>query len=181
MLLLRTQTTAPMAAHTAGSARSGASSRSSYRKHGGRPRSMADVAVSPTREPGPLDAVVIGAGFAGLYMLYRLREQGFSVHGYEQGDGVGGTWYWNRYPGARCDSEIMYYSFSFMPDLEQEWPLEERYPGQPEILRYLEHVADRLDLRKDFTFGARVTAIEYDEAANLWTLRTAQGDTATAR
>jgi cyclohexanone monooxygenase len=125
--------------------------------------------------------VVIGAGFAGLYMLYRLREQGFSVHGFEQGEGVGGTWYWNRYPGARCDSEIMYYSFSFMPDLEQEWPLEERYPGQPEILRYLEHVADRLDLRKDFTFGARVTALEYDEAANLWTLRTEQGHTATAR
>ena len=130
---------------------------------------MADAAVSPTPEPGPLDAVVIGAGFAGLYMLYRLREQGFSVHGFEQGDGVGGTWYWNRYPGARCDSEIMYYSFSFMPDLEQEWPLEERYPGQPEILRYLEHVAGRLDLRQDFTFGARVIAVEYDEAANLWT------------
>ena len=123
----------------------------------------------------PLDAVVIGAGFAGLYMVYRLREQGFSVHGFERGDGVGGTWYWNRYPGARCDSEIMYYSFSFLPDLEQEWPLNERYPGQPEILRYLEHVADRLDLRKDFTFGARVTAVEYDEAASLWTLRTAAG------
>ena len=142
---------------------------------------MADAAVSPTPEPGPLDAVVIGAGFAGLYMLYRLREQGFSVHGFERGDGVGGTWYWNRYPGARCDSEIMYYSFSFMPDLEQEWPLEERYPGQPEILRYLEHVADRLDLRQDFTFGARVIAVEYDEAANLWTVRTEQGHTATAR
>ena len=108
----------------------------------------------------PLDAVVIGAGFAGLYMVYRLREQGFSVHGFERGDGVGGTWYWNRYPGARCDSEIMYYSFSFLPDLEQEWPLTERYPGQPEILRYLEEVADRLDLRKDFTFGAEVTALE---------------------
>jgi cyclohexanone monooxygenase len=145
------------------------------------PDQMADEAVSPAAGPEPLDAVVIGAGFAGLYMLYRLRELGFSVHGYEQGDGVGGTWYWNRYPGARCDSEIMYYSFSFMPDLEQEWPLEERYPGQPEILRYLEHVADRLDLRKDFTFGARVVALEYDEAANLWTLRTAQGQTATAR
>jgi cation diffusion facilitator CzcD-associated flavoprotein CzcO len=130
---------------------------------------------------GQLDAVVIGAGFAGLYMVHRLREQGFSVHGFEQGDGVGGTWYWNRYPGARCDSEIMYYSYSFLPDLEQEWPLKERYPGQPEILRYLEHVADRLDLRKEFTFGARVNSLEYDEAANLWTLRTEQGDTATAR
>jgi cyclohexanone monooxygenase len=123
----------------------------------------------------PLDAVVIGAGFAGLYMVHRLREQGFSVHGFERGDGVGGTWYWNRYPGARCDSEIMFYSFSFLPDLEQEWPLTERYPGQPQILRYLEEVARRLDLYKDFTFGAEVTAVEYDEAAGRWTVRTAQG------
>jgi cyclohexanone monooxygenase len=114
-------------------------------------------------------------------MLYRLREQGFSVHGFEQGDGVGGTWYWNRYPGARCDSEIMYYSYSFLPDLEQEWPLKERYPGQPEILRYLEHVADRLDLRKDFSFGTRVTSIEYDDVAALWTLRTGEGQVTTAR
>ena len=129
----------------------------------------------------PLDAVVIGAGFAGLYMVYRLREDGLSVHGFERGDGVGGTWYWNRYPGARCDSEIMYYSFSFLSDLEQEWPLTERYPGQPDILRYLEEVASRLDLRKDFTFGAEVTAVEYDEATHLWTLRTAQGHVATAR
>src|SRR3984885_10454224 len=129
----------------------------------------------------PLDAIVIGAGFAGLYMVHRLRGQGFSVHGFERGDGVGGTWYWNRYPGARCDSEIMYYSFSFLSDLEQEWPLTERYPGQPDILRYLEEVASRLDLRKDFTFGADVTAVEYDEAARLWTLRTAQGHVARAR
>ena len=129
----------------------------------------------------PLDAVVIGAGFAGLYMVHRLREQGFSVHGFERGDGVGGTWYWNRYPGARCDSEIMFYSFSFLTDLEQEWPLTERYPGQPDILRYLEEVAGRLDLHKDFTFGAEVTAVEFDEAASLWRLRTAQGHQATAR
>lgn len=134
-----------------------------------------------SESPEPLDAVVIGAGFAGLYMVYRLREDGFSVRGFEQGDGVGGTWYWNRYPGARCDSEIMWYSFSFLPDLEQEWPLTERYPGQREILRYLEHVAGRLDLYKDFTFGARVTEVAYDEATGLWTLRTAQGHTASAR
>src|ERR1700759_299809 len=151
------------------------------RRHMRKAFTMAEEGDSPAASTGPLDAVVIGAGFAGLYMLHRLREQGFSVHGFEQGDGVGGTWYWNRYPGARCDSEIMYYSFSFMEDLEQEWPLEERYPGQPEILRYLEHVADRLDLRKDFTFGARVAAAEYDEAANLWTVRTEQGQTVTAR
>jgi cyclohexanone monooxygenase len=129
----------------------------------------------------PLDAIVIGAGFAGLYMVYRLREDGFSVRGFERGDGVGGTWYWNRYPGARCDSEIMWYSFSFLPDIEQEWPLTERYPGQPEILRYLEHVARRLDLYKNFTFGAQVNALEYDEGTGLWNLRTAQGDAVTAR
>jgi cation diffusion facilitator CzcD-associated flavoprotein CzcO len=132
-------------------------------------------------DAGPLDAVVIGAGFAGLYMVYRLREQGFSVHGFERADGVGGTWYWNRYPGARCDSEIMYYSFSFLPELEQEWPLTERYPAQPEILRYLEAVATRLDLRKEFTFGAEVTAVEYDEAANLWTLRIVDKNTGGVR
>ena len=136
---------------------------------------------SPDHGLETLDAVVIGAGFAGLYMLYRLREQGLSVHGFERGGGVGGTWYWNRYPGARCDSESMYYSYSFLPELEQEWPLRERYQDQPEILRYLEHVADRLDLRKDFTFDARVTAVEYDEATRLWRLRTEQGRTASAR
>jgi cation diffusion facilitator CzcD-associated flavoprotein CzcO len=140
---------------------------------------MTDAAGSPVSEP--LDAVVIGSGFAGLYMLYRLREHGFKVHGYERGSGVGGTWYWNRYPGARCDSEIMFYSFSFLPDLEQEWPLKERYPGQPEILRYLNHVADRLDLRKDFTFDAKVTSLSYDEQTQLWTLVTEQGHTAQAR
>jgi cation diffusion facilitator CzcD-associated flavoprotein CzcO len=129
----------------------------------------------------PLDVVVIGAGFAGLYMVHSLRERGFTVHGFERGDGVGGTWYWNRYPGARCDSEIMFYSFSFLKDLEQEWPLTERYPGQPVILRYLEEVARRLDLHPAFTFGANVTALDYDEAANHWTLRTEDGQQVTAR
>lgn len=126
------------------------------------------------------DAIVIGAGFAGMYMLHRLREQGMSVRGFEAGSGVGGTWYWNRYPGARCDSESMYYSYSFLPELEQEWPLDERYPGQPQILRYLEHVADRLDLRKDFTFNTTVTGCRYDEDANQWTVTTADGATARA-
>src|ERR1700749_3044544 len=129
---------------------------------------------TPPRSTDPaLDAVIVGAGFSGLYQLHQLRDRlGLAVRVLETGSDVGGTWYWNRYPGARCDSEIMYYSFSFMEDLEQEWPLEERYPGQPEILRYLEHVADRLDLRKDFTFGARVVAATYDETANLWAVRT---------
>jgi cation diffusion facilitator CzcD-associated flavoprotein CzcO len=129
---------------------------------------------------GTTDAIVIGAGFAGLYMLYRLREQGMSVRGFEAGGGVGGTWYWNRYPGARCDSESMYYSYSFLPELEQEWPLTERYPGQPQILEYLEHVADRLDVRGDFSFNATIVSACYDEAANRWTVRTAGGDQATA-
>jgi cation diffusion facilitator CzcD-associated flavoprotein CzcO len=122
-----------------------------------------------------VDAVVIGAGFAGIYMVYRLREMGLSVQGFEAGSGVGGTWYWNRYPGARCDSETMYYSYSFLTDLEREWPLQDRYPGQPEILRYLDHVADRLDLRKEFRFDSRVAGITFDETTGRWTVSTTDG------
>jgi cyclohexanone monooxygenase len=133
-----------------------------------------------TDEAGTADAIVIGAGFAGLYMVHRLREQGMSVRGFEAGGGVGGTWFWNRYPGARCDSESMYYSYSFLPELEQEWPLEERYPGQPKILAYLEHVADRLNLRDHFTFHARITSARYDEDHGHWTVRTAGGAEASA-
>jgi cyclohexanone monooxygenase len=139
------------------------------------------VTARAERELGDVDAIVIGAGFAGLYMVYRLRESGFSVRGLEAGDGVGGTWYWNRYPGARCDSEAMYYSYSFLPDFEQEWPLEERYPTQPVILRYLEAVAGRLDLLRDFTFGSRVTSVTWDPDARRWTVRSAAGQRATAR
>jgi cyclohexanone monooxygenase len=127
------------------------------------------------------DAVVIGAGFAGLYMVHRLREDGWRVLGVEAGGGVGGTWYWNRYPGARCDSESMYYSFSFLPDLEQEWPLEERYPTQPVILRYLQTVAERLDLPKHFVFGARVDSVRYNSRAGCWTVRAGEQLTVTAR
>jgi len=132
--------------------------------------------------PAPdYDAVVIGAGFAGLYMVYRLREDGFRVLGVEAGDGVGGTWYWNRYPGARCDSESMYYSFSFLPEFEQEWPLEERYPTQPVILDYLRTVADRLGLPKHFVFGARVDSVRYDGQAGWWTVRAGDRLAVTAR
>jgi cyclohexanone monooxygenase len=138
--------------------------------------------AEPVRQPSAdVDAVVIGAGFAGLYMVYRLRELGFSVRGLEAGGGVGGTWYWNRYPGARCDSESMYYSYSFLPDFEQEWPLEERYPTQPAILRYLEAVAERLDLARDFTFGARVTGVSWDESAGRWAVLAAGGLSVLAR
>jgi cation diffusion facilitator CzcD-associated flavoprotein CzcO len=134
--------------------------------------------MSPTPD---YDAVVIGAGFAGLYMVHRLREDGFRVLGVEAGDGVGGTWYWNRYPGARCDSESMYYSFSFLPEFEQEWPLDQRYPTQPVILRYLQTVAQRLDLPRHFVFGARVDSVRYDDQAGHWTVRAGDRLTVTAR
>ena len=138
-------------------------------------------AFNAVAEIPDFDAIVIGAGFAGIYMVYRLRESGFAVHGLEAGGGAGGTWYWNRYPGARCDSESMYYSFSFLPDFEQEWPLEERYPRQPVILRYLQTVAERLDLLKDFTFSARVTSVTWDESAARWIVRSAGGLVTSAR
>jgi cation diffusion facilitator CzcD-associated flavoprotein CzcO len=109
------------------------------------------------------DVLVIGAGFSGLYMLHRLRSLGFSARVLEAADGVGGTWYWNRYPGARCDSESYYYCYSFDPELEQEWSWTERYPRQPEILAYLEHVADRHDLHRDIEFGVRVASAVRDD------------------
>ncbi|RZM22217.1 MAG: NAD(P)/FAD-dependent oxidoreductase, partial [Sphingomonas sp.] len=117
-----------------------------------------------------VDAVVIGAGFGGLYMLYKLRGLGFSVQGFEIGDDVGGTWYWNRYPGARCDVESLDYSYSFDPKLEQEWDWSERYATQPEILRYLRHVADRYDLRPLISFETRVERAEWREAERRWTV-----------
>ena len=145
------------------------------------PQPSPDSRPSADGAASPLDAIVIGAGFSGMFMVHRLRELGFTVHGFEAGDDVGGTWYWNRYPGARCDSESMYYSYSFLPELEQEWPLEERYPGQPVILRYLQHVADRLQLREHFTFSTRIVSAVYDAGANLWTVRTEGGTQAQAR
>ena len=129
-----------------------------------------------------LDAVVIGAGFSGMYMLHRLRDQmGLSVRVFEAGDGVGGTWYWNRYPGARCDSDSYIYCYTFDKQLLQDWHWSERYPEQPEILRYLDHVADRLDLKRDIQFGTRVTEASYDEATDRWTVRTDKGDAVTAQ
>ncbi|HEU0083705.1 MAG TPA: NAD(P)/FAD-dependent oxidoreductase, partial [Bradyrhizobium sp.] len=130
---------------------------------------------------GRFDAIVVGAGFAGMYMLYRLRESGFSVRVYEQGDGVGGTWYWNRYPGARCDVESMQYSYSFSDELQQEWDWSERYAPQPEILKYANHVADRFDLRRDIQFSTRVEAAVFDESANRWSVTTSDGKTVTAQ
>ncbi|HEX6212388.1 MAG TPA: NAD(P)/FAD-dependent oxidoreductase [Methylomirabilota bacterium] len=127
------------------------------------------------------DAVVVGAGFAGLYMLHRLRGLGLSARVYEAGDGIGGTWYWNRYPGARCDVESMDYSYSFSDELQQEWRWTERYASQPEILRYIEHVADRFDLRRDIQLSTRVTAAVFDEAAGRWAIETDRGDRVSAR
>ena len=123
-----------------------------------------------------LDAVVVGAGFSGLYMMHRLRRRGLSVQGFEAGTDVGGTWYWNRYPGARCDSESLSYSYSFLPELDQAWHWPERYSEQPEILKYIEHVATTLDLRRHFRFGTRVTSASFDSARDLWTIGTEQGD-----
>lgn len=139
-----------------------------------RPRGGAEPASN-------VDAVIVGAGFAGLYMLYRLRQLGLSVRVYEAGSGVGGTWFWNRYPGARCDIESMDYSYSFSHELEQEWKWTERYATQPEILRYINHVADRFELRPHIQFDTRVTAAVFDEATNRWAIQTDDGASVSAR
>ena len=138
----------------------------------------------PERPPevgAVFDAVVVGAGFAGMYMLHRLRGLGFSARVYEAGGGVGGTWYWNRYPGARCDVESMQYSFSFSEELDQQWDWSEKYAPQPEILSYANHVADRFDLRQHIRFDTRVTAATYDETAKSWRIETDRGDNVTAK
>ena len=124
-----------------------------------------------------LDAVIVGAGFAGLYALHKLRDQlGLDVRVYETGDGVGGTWYWNRYPGARCDSESFYYCYSFSKELEREWEWTSKYPEQPEILRYLEHVAERFDLLRDIQLETRVTRASFDDDAGRWLVETEHGE-----
>jgi len=154
------------------------------------PSRDAATALSSARMPtssgnsagSDFDAVVVGAGFAGLYALYRLRDVlGLSVRAFEAGDGVGGTWYWNRYPGARCDSESFIYSYSFSDELQQEWTWSSKYPEQPEILRYLDHVADRFDLRPDIQLSTRVTDAVFDETTDRWQIRTDRGDVVTAQ
>jgi cation diffusion facilitator CzcD-associated flavoprotein CzcO len=127
------------------------------------------------------DAVVIGAGFAGLYMVYKLRELGLSVRALESGSEVGGTWYWNSYPGARTDSESHYYCYSFSKELLEEWKWQERYPSQPEVYSYLKHVADKFDLRRDIDFGRRVTSAVWHENACVWNISTDTGDTYRSR
>ncbi len=128
-----------------------------------------------------VDAVIVGAGFAGLYQLHKLREMGLTTRVFEAGSGVGGTWYWNRYPGARCDIESMAYSYSFSPELEQDWQWSERYATQPEILKYVEHVAERFDLKKDITFDTRVERAVFDEDEQRWLIYTESGEVVAAR
>ena len=123
----------------------------------------------------PLDVLVIGAGFAGLYAIYLLREAGFSVLAAERGSDVGGTWYWNRYPGARCDVESLQYSYSFDDELQQEWEWTERYAAQPEILKYAGHVADRFQLRTLIQFETNVESMRFDEKDEIWHVLTNAG------
>jgi len=134
-----------------------------------------------TSEPERFDAIVIGAGVGGLYAIYRLRKLGLKVRAFEAAGGVGGTWYWNRYPGCRCDVESMEYSYSFSDELQQEWHWPERYGTQPEILKYINHVADRFDLRRDIEFNTRVKEAAFDNKTSAWTVTTDKGRTATAR
>ena len=139
----------------------------------------------PESTPGgspALDAIIIGAGLAGLYQLHCLRDRlGLSVQVLETGGGVGGTWYWNRYPGARCDSESHAYGFSFSEELMRDWDWTERFPEQKEILRYIDHFADRFDLRRSIRFNARVSAAHYNDATNRWEVRTASGESFNAK
>jgi cyclohexanone monooxygenase len=127
------------------------------------------------------DAVVVGAGFAGMYMLHRLRGLGFTAHVVEAGKGVGGTWYWNRYPGARCDVESLDYQYSFSEELQQEWNWTERYATQPEILRYANYVADKFKLWPDMQFETRVISAVFNETTNRWDVGTDRGDAFSAQ
>jgi len=127
------------------------------------------------------DVIVVGAGMSGLYALKVLRDQGLRVLVLEKGAGVGGTWFWNRYPGARCDIPSLEYSFGFDPDLEQEWVWTEHFASQPEIERYLNHLADRYDLRRDLRLSTGVTAMTFDEATDTWEFETDAGERLRAR
>ncbi len=137
--------------------------------------------MTPQDDATHVDLVVVGAGFAGLYMTHQAQQSGLSVQGIEAAPDVGGTWYWNRYPGARCDIESFDYSYSFDDDLQQQWQWTEKFATQPEILRYLNHVADRFDLRRSFRFGVRVEAATFDETSGLWQVTNSDGSIVTAQ
>src|SRR5215211_5361488 len=132
---------------------------------------------SPPEAVTDFGAIIVGAGFGGLRMLYELRRLGVTAKVIEAGADVGGTWFWNRYPGARTDSESWVYCYSFSRELQQEWDWAERYPSQPEVLSYLRHVADRFDLRDDIQFDTRVESATYDENTNTWVVTTDHGET----
>src|SRR3989475_1149284 len=146
-------------------------------RHEEQPKAPATAAA----RSGPYDAIVIGAGISGMYQLHRLRELGLSVRVFEAGDDVGGTWYWNRYPGARFDSESWTYGYSFSDEILREWEWSEHFAAQPETLRYCNFVADKLDLRRDIEFNCRITSAVYDEAANQWEIESRDGRRARAR
>src|ERR1700734_1081259 len=133
--------------------------------------------IVTTEDGGAFDAIVIGAGFAGLAMLRKLRDIGYSVRAFEAASGPGGVWFWNRYPGARCDVESLQYSYAFSEELQQEWHWPELFSAQPDILRYAKHVADKLDLRRDVLFDPRVTVARFDETTSRWSIRTDTGET----
>ncbi len=136
---------------------------------------MTQLNEKPATKPDQFDAIIVGAGFAGLYALYRLRGMGLRVRVLEAGQGIGGTWFWNRYPGARCDVESLEYSYSFSDELQQDWDWPERFSPQADILAYINHVADRFDLRRDIQLESRVVSATFDDAAQRWTVATAAG------
>jgi cyclohexanone monooxygenase len=136
----------------------------------------ADAAKIGRNVPTRVDVVIVGAGFAGLYAQYKIRELGLSAFGFETASEIGGTWYWNRYPGARCDVESLDYSYSFSPDVLHEWKWRERFATQPEILQYANFVADKYDLRRDYAFETKVIAADFDKAANQWVVKSDRGD-----
>src|SRR4030081_2522437 len=150
----------------------------------GMPDAMVAASLSEATSGGTthqVDVAVVGAGFAGLYLLHRLRKAGFTTMVLEEADDVGGTWYWNRYPGARCDIQTIDYSYTFDPELESAWKWSEKYATQPEIMRYLGFVADRYDLRRDIRFRTRITAATWDQAAGRWLLAPDKGATVSCR
>src|ERR1700761_394727 len=143
---------------------------------------VAPAAASVSADsPKTVDVAIVGGGLGGLYALHRMRALGLTAIVFEAGSGVGGTWFWNRYPGARCDVESMEYSYSFSKELQQEWSWPERYGTQPEILRYINHVADRFDLRRDIQLSTRIVSAVFDPAQGHWTLTTEQGEVARGR
>src|SRR5258708_3523270 len=144
-------------------------------KNPGGPPAMPDASHSPARSSsreGQLDVAIVGGGLAGLYAIHRLRGLGLKVRAYEAGSGVGGTWFWNRYPGARCDVESLEYSYGFSDELQQEWKWPERYGTQPEILRYINHVTERSELSRDVQLNTRIVSAAFDSTVGEWTLTT---------